>query len=1127
MGARDDFWEDHSDRIALDDYSARPLTRKEKKLQKQAAILRDKQLKEAEKQERKYARIEKKRAEKQAEIDRREEARLQKEEERQRRFQQKYASKHRYLDAQDDFLQTDPDDEEYFADLVNTMEQARANGNARALATENAKKRKDGDASRMAAGHNVGSKKSSGAVSSGKPMTKPSATKPALSKQSVTKASKGKQSKEKSLSAQESIPYLEMGRDGICRVTEKLYSKTIRFYDINYQLAQNEDKNAIFENWCDFLNYFDSTIHFQLSFVNHKTNLREFEQIISIKPQYDDFDDVRMEYAQMLKNQLAKGNNGLTKTKYITFAVEADTIREARPKLERIEADILNNFKVLGVQAYPLNGVERLQILYETFNPNQNNPFTFQYDQLVRSGLSTKDYVAPTSFTFNNGKHFMMGDTIGAASYLQILAPELTDKMLAEFLDMDKNLIVNLHIQSLDQLKAIKLVKSKVTDINKMKIEEQKKAVRSGYDMDIIPSDLMSYGEEAKRLLEDLQSRNERLFLVTVVFLNTAKTKQELDNVVFQTSGIAQKYNCALRRLDYMQEQGLMSSIPLGYNQIPIKRALTTTATAIFVPFTTQELFMEGESLYYGLNALSSNMIMVDRKKLKNPNGLILGTPGSGKSFSAKREITNAFFVTKDDIIICDPEGEYYPLVHKLGGQVIHIAPTSHDYINPMDINLDYSDDDNPLGFKSDFILSLCELIMGSRSGIEAEEKSVIDRCLPIVYQKYFEKPIPENMPVLGDLYETLRSQKEPQAQRIATALEIYVNGSLKVFNHQTNVQLDNRIICFDIKDLGKQLKKLGMLIVQDQVWNRVTINRFSSKSTRYYVDEFHLLLKEEQTAAYSVEIWKRFRKWGGIPTGITQNIKDLLASREIENIFENSDFIYMLNQASGDRQILAKQLNISPYQLSYVTNSGEGEGLLFYGNIIIPFKDRFDKSLKLYALMTTKPEEVERRKEAEALAAEREAAQVKKEANPYEEVVEIIDFDNEQEEPTIQENGKKAIRSLKEVPEYEDDYWLDDEEDEENPEEEISPDSPVREPVVVVSDSADEITAEDHPDDSEVTFPAVTDASGESENRNDLKQTIEEMDAQIKEYEELMKMTEELETRMRAWIAARDKKNS
>ena len=771
---------------------------------------------------------------------------------------------------------------------------------------------------------------------------------------------------EKKISAQKTIAYKEMARDGICRVKDRCYSKTIRFSDINYQLAQNEDKNAIFENWCDFLNYFDSSIHFQLSFINHKSSMKEFENVIRIRPANDDFDEIRMEYAQMLRHQLAKGNNGLVKSKYITFSIEADNIREAKPKLERIESDILNNFKILGVPAVTLNGAERLQILYETFNPDETVDFRFDYDSMLRTGLTTKDYVAPTSFVFRDGKTFQMGNTIGAVSFLQILAPELTDKMLAEFLDMDKNLIVNLHIQSVDQLKAIKLVKSKVTDINRMKIEEQKKAVRSGYDMDIIPSDLNTYGGEAKRLLEDLQSRNERMFLVTVLFLNIARTKQELDNAVLQTAGIAQKYNCMLRRLDYQQEEGLMSSVPLGVNHISIRRALTTTSTAIFVPFTTQELFMEGESLYYGLNALSNNMIMVDRKKLKNPNGLILGTPGSGKSFAAKREITNAFFVTQDDIIIGDPEGEYYPLVHALGGQVIHISPTSRDYINPMDINMDYSEDDNPLGVKSDFVLSLCELIIGSRDGIEAEEKSVIDRCLPLVYQKYFSDPRPENMPVLGDLYDCLRKQKEPQAQRIATALEIYVNGSLKVFNHQTNVELNNRIVCFDIKDLGKQLKKLGMLIVQDQVWNRVTVNRGSHKSTRYYIDEFHLLLKEEQTAAYSVEIWKRFRKWGGIPTGITQNIKDLLASREIENIFENSDFILMLNQAAGDRQILAKQLNISPYQLSYVTNSGEGEGLLFYGSTIIPFKDKFDKSLKLYSLMTTKPEEIEKQKELE-----------------------------------------------------------------------------------------------------------------------------------------------------------------
>ena len=804
-------------------------------------------------------------------------------------------------------------------------------------------------------------KKSSSATAP--PRQQPEGKKVSGGKGGTTEKKVANTAKDKRITAQQSIPYHEMGRDGICRVQDKFYSKTIRFYDINYQLAQNEDKNAIFENWCDFLNYFDSTIHFQLSFINQHSNMAEYEKVIHINPQEDEFDDLRMEFAQMLNNQLAKGNNGLMRTKYITFGIEAENIREARPKLERIESDIMNNFKILGMTAYPLNGTERLQIMYETFNQDSEVPFHFSYDEVLRTGLSTKDYIAPTSFVFKNGKDFQMGGTIGAVSYLQILAPELTDKMLAEFLEMDSNLMVNFHIQSIDQMKAIKLVKSKVTDINRMKIEEQKKAVRAGYDMDIIPSDLNTYGGEAKRLLEDLQSRNERMFLVTALFLNTAETKQELENVVFQTAGIAQKYNCALKRLDYQQEQGLMSCLPLAMNLVPIKRALTTTSTAIFVPFTTQELFMGGESIYYGLNALSNNLIMADRKKLKNPNGLILGTPGAGKSFAAKREITNAFIVTKDDIIVCDPEGEYYPLFRAFHGQVIRISPTSHDYINPMDINLDYADDDDPLSLKSDFILSLCELVVGGKNGLEPVEKTVIDRCVRLVYQDFLSDPVPEKMPILEDLYNLLREQKEQEAQRLATALEIYVNGSLKVFNHRTNVELSNRMVCFDIKDLGKQLKKLGMLIVQDQVWNRVTINRSANKSTRYYIDEFHLLLKEEQTAAYSVEIWKRFRKWGGIPTGITQNVKDLLASREIENIFENSDFILMLNQASGDRQILAKQLNISPHQLSYVTNSGEGEGLVFYGSTIIPFKDKFDNSLMLYALMTSKPDEVEKRK--------------------------------------------------------------------------------------------------------------------------------------------------------------------
>ncbi len=757
------------------------------------------------------------------------------------------------------------------------------------------------------------------------------------------------------MSAQDSIPYLQIRVDGICQVTPTHFTKTIQFRDINYQLSDNEDKQAIFDGWCDFLNYFDSSIKFQFSFVN-LTALREsFARAIPLRS--DQFESIQRELSKIIQEQQAKGNNGIVKTKYLTFGIDADNIRSAKPRLERIETDILNNFKRLGVSAEVLNGQERLRVLHDILRMDTPEPFTFRWEDLPRSGLSTKDYIAPSSFLFSRAKDFRMGRKFASVSFLQILAPELSDRILKDFLDIESNIVVNIHVQSVDQVSAIKTIKRTITDLDKSKIEEQKKAVRAGYDMDIIPSDLATYGAEAKKLLSDLQSRNQRMFLVTFLILNTADTKRQLDNNVFQTNSIAQKYNCSITALDYQQEEGMVSSLPLGLNQIEIQRGLTSSGVAIFVPFTTQELFQDSpEALYYGINALSNNIIMVDRKLLKNPNGLILGTPGSGKSFSAKREISNVFLVTDDDIMICDPEGEYFPLVQRLEGQVIKISPTSKHHINPMDINLNYSDEENPLSLKSDFILSLCELIVGGKDGLKPVEKTIIDRCVRMVYQDYLNDPKPENMPILGDLYDCLRRQEEKEAQFVATALEIYVTGSLNVFNHQTDVDVSNRVVCYDIKELGKQLKKIGMLIVQDQVWNRVTINREASKATRYYIDEFHLLLKEEQTAAYSVEIWKRFRKWGGIPMGITQNVKDLLASREVENIFENSDFIYMLNQAAGDRKILAQQLGISPHQLSYVTHSNAGEGLLFYGDTIVPFVDNFPKDTELYRLMTTRP---------------------------------------------------------------------------------------------------------------------------------------------------------------------------
>ena len=759
----------------------------------------------------------------------------------------------------------------------------------------------------------------------------------------------------KRYTVEDTIPYLRLLKSGICQIDEKHFNKSIAFEDINYQLALEEDRDLIFNQFANFLNSFDPSISIEFSYINQLGRNEEMKSAIQIPDKKDGFDDIRLEFREMLKSQIVKGNNGLKKSKYVTFTVEADNLEQATSKLERLEIDILSSLKSMGVRAESLNGDERLKILHDVLNPNKT--FEFSYKDLKKKE-STKTYIAPDEFNFTPSRYFKFGKFIGAASHFQILASELSDRMLSEFLDIDDNINISFHIKAIEQSEAIKMVKRKNTDIDKMKIEENKKAVRSGYDMDILPSDLITYGEDVKSLLKDLQTRDERMFVVTIIFMNFAKTIQKLDNTISQISSIANKHNCKLKRLDHSQEQGLISVLPLGVNKIEIDRGLTSSSTAVFMPFTTEELFINSaNSLYYGLNALSHNLIMADRKKLKNPNGLILGTPGSGKSFSAKREMANAILTTDDDVIICDPEGEYGNLVRQFKGEVIKVSSKSKDYLNPLDINMNYGDGDAPLKDKANFIMSMLELVVGG-SGLTAEEKSVIDRCLPKIYEKYFENPKPCNMPILQNLYDMLKNQEEKVGKKLATEMEIYVTGSLNVFNHQSNVDLNKQLLCFDIKELGSQLKKIGMLVIQDQVWNKVSQNR-GNKATRYYIDEFHLFLKDEQTASYSVEIWKRFRKWGGIPTGITQNVKDLLMSKEIENIFDNTDFVLMLNQASGDREILARKLKISQPQLKYVTNSNAGEGLLFFGNTIVPFLDKFPKDTILYQKMTTKPEEV------------------------------------------------------------------------------------------------------------------------------------------------------------------------
>ncbi len=791
----------------------------------------------------------------------------------------------------------------------------------------------------------------------------------------------GGKKKKAPVTAQKSITFEHMYQDGICRVTGSYYTKMVEFYDINYELLDTPGQADILQAYSELLNYFEPGIKFQLFLFNRKVSEETLVSQINIPLQDDGFDYIREEFSQMLKNQMARGNNGIIKSKYMVFGVEAGSYREAKQRLAVIGTGVIKNFHNIGAPAKTMDGKERLCLLHEYFNQYSMEAFHFSYKEMALAGLGVKDYVAPPGFDFRNPCHFKSGKMYGSVFYLDMSAPRFTDGLVKKLLDIDSNITVTMHMNTADPVKAVKMVKTALTNIQKMKIDEQKKAVRSGYDMDILPADITAYEKDTLELLEDLNTSNQKIINATFLITCYGRTKSSMEKLVQRVSGIIQQANCNLRCLQYLQEQGLMASAPVGCNDTGIGRGITTKSAAVLVPFSTQEIFMPAPALYYGLNTLSNNMVLADRKKLRTPNGMVLGTPGSGKSFSAKREILGCFLMTGDDVAICDPEGEYFPLVHALKGQVVRLATNSTDYLNPMDIQAGDIGDREALRLKSDFIITLCDMLAGGKNGLGNDEKGIIDQCIEKVYKSYFKNPLPENMPVLGDLYnellkyEPVNVEKElameakAKAVRIANSLVLYVHGSQNYFNHHTNVDSMNRIICFDIKELGNQLKELGMLVVQDAVWNRVSRNRERRVATRYYCDEFHLLLKEKQTALYSVEIWKRFRKWGGIPTGLTQNVTDFLKSPEVEGILGNSDFIYMLNQSAPDREILAEKLGLSGKQLGYVTGAEPGSGLIIFDNAVIPFTDRYPEDTLTYKIMNTKPEEAVQQEDIEKKA--------------------------------------------------------------------------------------------------------------------------------------------------------------
>ncbi len=766
-----------------------------------------------------------------------------------------------------------------------------------------------------------------------------------------------KKSKNRTISAQKTLPFTTILEDGVCVINDHHFSKAMAFSDINYQLADGFYKEDLFNGWCNFYNYFDPNVDIQVVSAVQRVDLDTIEQDVLIPVRNESVREITEDFNSIIHDKLVAGNNDYVRQKYIVFGVDAQNVKAARQKLTQIEQDLQELLQRIDVKTRPLNGYEWLKVLRDMLNPEDFSEFLFNYDLVTRTGLSTKDFICPNSFDFRKGNYFKTGDYFGCCLHIQVLTSKLDEKFISQLLSVDNNMVIAIHAKSFDQESAVKYLKRKLTDVEASKVKEQKKAVRDGYDMDILPPDIVTYNEDINRTLTNVESGEDRYFTTTVLITVFTKSRQKMDRIIDQLKGIARGCSCDLKNMDFRQEQGFMSCLPLGVNLTKVSRNFTTRAVAGFIPFTTVELLQRtGDQIYSGINAISGNLITLDRKTLDNPNGLILGIPGGGKSVSAKKEIENVWLATEDDIFICDPESEYRPLVESLHGQVIEISPTSHDYMNPMDISIDSDENaEDQVKLKIDFILSLMEIVIGGRHGLSPVQASIIDVAASNVYRRFLDDPMPEKMPTLEDLYDEINSIDTEEAPNVAAAMARFVHGSSNLFNHRTNVDVNNRLVCFDIRSLGNQLKKIGMMTVQDHVWNRVVDNRKKNKYTRYFMDEFHLMLNDPMTAAHTVEIYKRFRKYGGIPTGITQNVTDLLLSKQVSNIFKNSEYIRLLKQRGEDKRILQEELGLSGEELKFVIGQPAGHGLIIFGTTVVPFKDDIPKDSLLYKNVTTK----------------------------------------------------------------------------------------------------------------------------------------------------------------------------
>lgn len=802
------------------------------------------------------------------------------------------------------------------------------------------------------------------------------------------KSSFSKNDKNKN-TAQKTIPYLRAYDNGIIEIEDKVFTKSYYIADTNFDIASQDLQEDIFMKYGELLNMFGDDVKVEVTIYNRSIVQEDFNKKVLLPLVGDGLDEYRAEQNDILLKNVMEGKNNIRKEAYLTVSVEAEDFEKAIGTFNRIDGEVAAGLKVINnVDTPPLSFQERMSLLYDIYHPDDvgfldktahiegHNVKAFSSDTLKDTGNTTKDAIAPSSFVFN-ASNFQIGETYGQIIYLQNLPTYLSTLFIGELNNIPTNIVTSIHFDSLKREKSLKLIKNHLVSVNSSIIEKQQKASRSGYSADIISPSLVEAKNEAEKLLGDVTSRNQKLFYTTLVIAHFAPDLDTLEQNKKAIISVGQKYLVNLKVLTSQQEWGLAAALPLANNKLYLSRLLTTEAASLFIPFSSQELF-NPEGFYYGLNAVSRNLVLYDRTKSRNANGIILGTPGSGKSFAAKREMLNALLATNADVYVIDPEGEYTPLAMMLGGEVVKIAMGSKTYINPLDMDMDYandgdSDNQDPVTLKADFICSLCETIVGGRYGLSVTQHSIIDRCVRNVYRPYvkYMSEHPElgtsditKMPTLKHLYNEILKQEEPEARVIALSLERFVTGSLDIFANRTNVDIKKRFVVYNIRDIGKGLKELGLQVCLNDIWNRTIANKKKGKRTWFYIDEFYLLTQTESSAIFLQEIFKRARKWGGVPTGITQNVEDMLVNKEARTILSNSDFILMFNQSPNDKHDLATMFNISPTQLGYITNSPPGQGLLYNGSTIVPVIDKYPTDTKSFLAMTSSVSDAEKQNE-------------------------------------------------------------------------------------------------------------------------------------------------------------------